>query len=134
MCVEDALKRKKNVLVNNLTRGEIYDLQSHSEIDPYSSLEEIFSSDTEPEEPPSPPIKKEVHNKTVNSDTDSEESMPMYHMCERIVKRKHFTDCPQRQSSENINYYKMDLGLESWSPKRKSKPKPKPVPSEPSHS
>ena len=132
--IDDAKKRKYTVLVNNLSKGEIYDLQPHSEIDPYSSLEEVSSSDTEPVTPiPAPAPLKKVKTETpiLYSDTDSDEIKPRYTMRERKVRRHHLTDRPQRSSSVNINYYKMDLGLESLSPKRK--PKPKPVPSEPSY-
>ena len=125
---EDAKNRKYTVPMNNLTKGEIYDLQPHSDIDPYSSLEEVNSSENETEVPSIEPLNK--HQLKNPSDTESDGNIPRYSMRERRVRRIHLTDRPQRRSSNNVNYYKMDLGLESLSPKRK--PKIKPVPSEPS--
>ena len=130
--IDDAKKRKYTVLVNNLSKGEIYDLQPHSEIDPYSSLEEVSTSDDdEPVIPTRAPAPVKRETPILPSDTDSDEIKHRYPMRERKVRRHHLTDRPQRSSSETVNYYKMDLGLESYSPKRK--PKTKPVPSEPSN-
>ena len=101
MWIKDARNRKCVISLKRMSRDEIYNMQPAPEIDPYSSLEEVFSSDNQDPDPVKfEPIITDNEEKIIGSIVIKNE----YYMRPRKEKNTRVSTRPKRLCRQDINY------------------------------
>ena len=101
MWINDARNRKCVISLKRMSRDEIYNMQPAPEIDPYSSLEEVFSSDNQDTDPVKlEPTYTDTEEKIIGSIVIKNE----YYMRPRKEKNTRVSTRPKRLCRQDINY------------------------------